>query len=184
MCSESSPVASNRTDSTPLLTRILLLVVLCITATAFGLILYGSINPRRPGEIEVFLWLCTALFILRVGGQILVALRPRRWLPPMEQWNLIPYPILLPIQLVLIVIMIWINTAFSQSFWVSIAKNQGIDNFLIVFSAVYANVMILRYAVRMGRRPDQRWFGGTIPIVFHFVLAFYLYLLGNFYAHA
>jgi hypothetical protein len=41
--------------------------------------------------------------------------------------------------------------------------------------------MAIRYVVRMRRRPDQRWFGGTIPIVFHFVLASYLYTLGCFY---
>jgi hypothetical protein len=33
----------------------------------------------------------------------------------------------------------------------------------------------------MHRSPDQRWFGKTIPIVFHVVLASYLYALGSFY---
>ena len=42
--------------------------------------------------------------------------------------------------------------------------------------------MAARYAVRMRRRPGQRWFGGAIPIVFHFVLAAYLYVLGSFHA--
>ena len=54
--------------------------------------------------------------------------------------------------------------------------------FLIVFSGVYALAMAIRYVVRMSRQPDQRWFGGTIPIVFHFVLASYLYVLGSVYA--
>jgi len=31
--------------------------------------------------------------------------------------------------------------------------------------------MAARYVVRMKRRPDQRWLGGTIPIVFHTVVA-------------
>jgi hypothetical protein len=30
----------------------------------------------------------------------------------------------------------------------------------------------------MRRRPDQRWFGGTIPIVFHWVLAAFLLVYG------
>jgi hypothetical protein len=42
--------------------------------------------------------------------------------------------------------------------------------------------MAVRYVVRMGRQPDQRWFGGTIPIVFHWVLASFLFVLGSFHA--
>jgi hypothetical protein len=30
----------------------------------------------------------------------------------------------------------------------------------------------------MARRPEQRWLGGTIPIVFHWVLAVFLFVLG------
>jgi hypothetical protein len=36
----------------------------------------------------------------------------------------------------------------------------------------------------MRRRPAARWFGGTIPIVFHLVLATYLYALGGFHANS
>jgi hypothetical protein len=36
----------------------------------------------------------------------------------------------------------------------------------------------MRYAVRMRRHSDQRWFGGTIPIVFHWVLAAFLLVFG------
>jgi hypothetical protein len=32
----------------------------------------------------------------------------------------------------------------------------------------------------MARRPDQRWLGGTIPIVFHIVLASWLFVLGSY----
>ncbi len=31
-------------------------------------------------------------------------------------------------------------------------------------------------------RPDMRWLGGTIPIIFHFVLAAFLYTWGKFLA--
>jgi hypothetical protein len=47
---------------------------------------------------------------------------------------------------------------------------------------VYASAIVLRYALRMTRRPDQRWFGGTIPIVFHLVLASFVYVYGSFHA--
>ena len=41
--------------------------------------------------------------------------------------------------------------------------------------------MAARYVVRMARRSEQRWFGGTIPIVFHFVLAAYLTVFGAYH---
>jgi hypothetical protein len=110
-----------------------------------------------------------------------VAIRPQQWLPPMHQWNFIPYPILLPIQLVLIGVMVWINISFSQNVGISTIENPGAGKFLISFSAVYVLAMVIRYTIRMYRRPNQRWFGGTIPIVFHIVLASYLYALGSFY---
>jgi uncharacterized protein len=44
--------------------------------------------------------------------------------------------------------------------------------------------MAVRYAVRMARRPGERWFGGAIPIVFHCVLAAWLFVFGSFHAVA
>jgi hypothetical protein len=179
---ESTTNVTERTDATPLATRVWLLIVLAITAAAQGMHLLGSIDPKEPSDIASLLWLFTGLFVMRVAGQVLVALRPQQWLPPMEQWNLLPYPILLPIQIVFIVVMVWIDISFTSSTGIATAKNPGFGQFLIGFSAVYAIAMAIRYAVRMRRRPDQRWFGGTIPIVFHLVLASYLYVLGSFYA--
>jgi hypothetical protein len=51
-----------------------------------------------------------------------------------------------------------------------------------VLATIYAGAMVVRYAVRMARRPEERWFGGTIPIVFHLVLASYVLVLGRFHA--
>jgi hypothetical protein len=42
--------------------------------------------------------------------------------------------------------------------------------------------MIVRYGIRMARRPDQRWFGGTIPIIFHSVVAAFQWTFGTFHA--
>ena len=61
-------------------------------------------EPMAHVKILVVL---TLLFSLRVTGQFIVALFSVRWLPAMEQWQsgLIPYPILLALQFVMIVIM-------------------------------------------------------------------------------
>lgn len=181
MHDEPDRTVSGLTDTTPLVTKVALLTVLALTTVALGMLLLGLIDSKQPTEIASLLWFFTGLFVLRVAGQVLVALRPQQWLPPMGQWNLLPYPILLPIQLVFIAVMVWIDMSFTLSTGISTAKRPDIGEFLIAFSAVYAMAMALRYAVRMRRRPDQRWFGGTIPIVFHIVLASYLYTLGSFY---
>ncbi len=65
--------------------------------------------------------LLTTLFFLRVLGQALVASFSVSWLPTMQQWfsGLIPYPVLLTIQIVMMVCMvkismdIWLGTAVS-----------------------------------------------------------------------
>jgi len=167
-----------------MVTRVSLLAVLAITAAALCVPRPGWTDPPQAGYIAPVLWLFTGLFVLRVAGQVLVAIRPRHWLPPMAQWNLVPYPVLLPIQLVFIAVMLWIDLAFTRETGIPVAKNPGLGGFLIAFSAVYALAMPVRYVVRMYRRPDERWFGGTIPMVFHLVLASYLYVLGSFHAGA
>ena len=47
------------------------------------------------------------LFFARVVGQIEVLLLGPKWLPPMEVWfpGLLPYPVLLPLQILLLMFM-------------------------------------------------------------------------------
>ena len=56
-----------------------------------------------------------------------------------------------------------------------------VAGFLVSFSAIYAGSMLLRYVITMILHPEMRWFGGTIPIFFHFVLAAFLYAWGKFH---
>ncbi|MGH7166571.1 MAG: hypothetical protein ACREIS_13725, partial [Nitrospiraceae bacterium] len=56
--------------------------------------------------------------------------------------------------------------------------------FLVWFSYAYAGSMMLRYVITMGLYPERRWFRGTIPIVFHLVLAAYLFVLGHYHHRA
>jgi len=46
---------------------------------------------------------------------------------------------------------------------------------------IYLSAMVLRYILRMSFYPDQRWFGGTIPIFFHWVLAAFLLVVAGFH---
>lgn len=168
-------------DDTPLVTRVILLTVLAITGAVQLLLVVGWVYPADSTQVAPILWLFTGLFVLRVAGQILVALRPRSWLPPMVQWNFIPYPVLLPIQIIFVVVMVWVDRSFSIHAGAMTVRQPGVGRYLIVFSALYAVAMVIRYVRRMRVHPDQRWFGGTIPIVFHLVLASYLYLIGRYH---
>lgn len=136
-----------------------------------------------PTALGYWLWLCTALLAGRVVGQIVVVLRAPRWLPPMEQWQsgLVPYPFLLSVQAVVLILMCWISIDFSRAagFWV--APHPRLGRVVVWWSYLYAGAMAVRYVVWMARRPDQRWLGGTIPIVFHTVVAAFQWIFGMYH---
>jgi hypothetical protein len=124
------------------------------------------------------------LFLFRVLGQALVVFFSVDWLPATEHWysGLIPYPILLPIQLFMLVAMIKITVDVWRGHGWFADPRLSCSRFLVVLSAVYAGGMVLRYALTMVYRPEMRWLGGTIPIFFHFVLAIFLYAWGHFHS--
>ena len=70
-------------------------------------------NSKKPPIHGPLLAFITVLFAGRVLGQALVAFVGVPWLPPMEQWfsGMIPYPPLLIIQLLMLMLMIKITTA-------------------------------------------------------------------------
>ena len=135
-----------------------------------------------PAVTGPLLWGLLGLFVLRVLGQVLVALFQPGWLPPMRQWysGLIPYRYLLPIQIVFILVMGSIARSAASGEGVLAGPHRASGRCLVAFSAVYAASMVVRYVLRMARRPGERWLGGTIPIVFHVVLAAFLCVYGSF----
>jgi hypothetical protein len=127
-----------------------------------------------------WLWIFTILLVGRVLGQIIVVLFAPRWLPPMQQWQsgLLPYPVLLAGQLVVLWLMFWISIDYTRGggFWVE--PHPSLGQAAVIWSYVYAGAMLVRYVIRMARRPDQRWTGGTIPIVFHTIVAAFQWTWG------
>ena len=138
---------------------------------------------KDPTVYAVYLWLFTLLLLGRVLGQLIVAARAPKWLPPMAQWQsgLLPYPALLVGQVVVLSLMTWISVDFSRAagFWVAPRQRLGLA--AVWWSYLYFGAMITRYGIRMARRPDQRWFGGTIPIIFHSVVAAFQWTFGTFH---
>jgi hypothetical protein len=170
---------------TPRPVKVALAAVLATTACGLAAVLQLRLaGTIETGELAPILWLLTVLFAVRVAGQVLVALRSPAWLPPMDEWNLVPYRVLLPVQLVILGVMAWIDVSFSTAAGPPVSRTEAFGWALIAFSGVYAGSMLVRYCVRMRRRPEARWFGGTIPMVFHLVLATYLYALGSFHVRS
>jgi hypothetical protein len=166
--------------SAPEPTIAVLLATLAVVVAALALHTLGDeADPRRA---SVFLGLFTALFGVRVAGQVVVLAAGPRWLPPMQQWNLLPYPILLPLQLVMLAGMVAVMADLARGADLLPAGGPAIGHALVAAAGCYWAAMAVRYAVRMVRRPGERWFGGAIPIVFHCVLAAWLFVLGSFHA--
>jgi hypothetical protein len=119
-------------------------------------------------------------------GQALVAFFDVKFLPPMKEWfsGLLPYPELLVSQILIIFLYgkICVDFARAQGYFVIPSRRLGLN--LLRFGYVYLGAMIVRYVVRMWLYPDQRWTGGCIPIFFHWVLASFLLVLGNYHWQA
>lgn len=120
-----------------------------------------------------------ALFLARVVGQIVAATIAPRWLPPMARWysGLMPYRYLLPTQIVFVVLMaaatveVATETPPLGAMW----HDGGVV--MVWASYVYALAMTVR-AFRYALTPPERR-GVLIPIVFHFVLAAFLFVWGS-----
>ena len=98
-----------------------------------------------------WLWLFTILLFLRVAGQLIVVLFAPRWLPPMHQWQsgLLPYPVLLVGQAIVLTLMVWICLNFATNSGMFVAAYPGRGVFVLSFGYVYAAAMAVRYVVWM-----------------------------------
>lgn len=137
--------------------------------------------PGAHGPVLAFL---TLLFFFRVLGQALVVFFSVNWLPSDEQWasDLILYPTLLAIQTVMLIAMVKIAADAWRGKGFFAQTRSRLSRFLVNFSAIYAGSMLFRYVITMTLRPEMRWYGGTIPIFFHFVLAAFFYTWGKSHA--
>ena len=125
----------------------------------------------------VVLTALTLLFLARVVGQVLVVFVGVAWLPPVESWysGLLPYPVLLPAQLVILAAQAVLDrAAWTGRAWLLRPRPDAARR-LRWFSYLYALAMAVRWAVT-----------GThgIPVVFHWVLAAYLYTLAGLWRPA
>jgi hypothetical protein len=133
------------------------------------------VTPASPAA-----WVLTALtllFLVRVVGQALVVFAGVRWLPPVESWysGLLPYPVLLPAQIVILAAQAVLDrAAWTGRPWLVRPRPRAARR-LRWFSYAYALAMAVRWVVT-----------GThaIPVLFHWVLAAYLVTLAGLWRPA
>lgn len=127
------------------------------------------------------LLLLQALFLGRVVGQVLVVLVAPDWLPAARYWysGLLPYPVLLPAQILLLMLMSMVTYDAFRAQGVFHPERPTTLRRLRICAYAYMAIMAARYVATMIWMPELRWFGHAIPITFHFVLATYLLVLGT-----
>jgi len=133
-------------------------------------------------KYATFLLVFTLLFFLRVLGQMLVVFADVEFLPAMEHWysGLMPYPLLLPVQLIMLVVMWRLVSDVKQGTGTFSGQSARVGIFLRRFSYVYFLAMVIRYILTMAYNPELRWFGHSIPVIFHMVLALFLYTYSRY----
>lgn len=139
--------------------------------------------PQVLRAYAVALWLLLALFLCRVAGQALVFFFDVGFLPPMPAWQsgLIDYPWLLGSQLAIVLIFGKICLDLSRGRGIAVVPRRRLGQGLLVLGGLYLLAMITRYAVRMALYSQERWIGGSIPTLFHWVLAGFLLVLGTYH---
>jgi len=126
--------------------------------------------------VAPLLWVLLILFVLRVAGQAMVAFWGVPWLPPMERWysGLMPYPLLLPAQIAIIVLMAKICSDFTRRRGFFVRPGRFLAGPWLWFGWIYLGIMLARLPVQMALKPDAP----VIPIPFHWVLASFVIAVG------
>ena len=134
--------------------------------------------PSRSAYAAVMAGLF-ALFIGRVIGQVLAATVAPTWLPPMKRWysGVMPYKYLLPTQVLFIVVMTLMNVGVARGTGPLGTPSVTVGRWLIWASYLYALGMVVRSVRYALAAPERR--GVLIPIIFHFVLAGFLFAYGS-----
>jgi uncharacterized protein len=128
-----------------------------------------SFAVPKQGRTTI-LWLLLFLFAARVAGQVLVAFLDVTWLPPMERWHsgLMPYPVLLTSQILIIALMAWICVDFTRGHGFFAHPRRFFAVHWLWFAWTYLGVMLARFFIQ----------GPTIPVFFHWVLAAFMIVVG------
>jgi hypothetical protein len=130
---------------------------------------------RAGREVALLLWSCVALFAARVIGQFEALVAPAPWLPDMEAWysGVLPYYLLLPVQIALLMIMTvvaWNRRVRTGRFALA---HPRVARVLRSLAVLYFLVMAARLGLAVLENGADFWREGAIPVAFHWVLALF-----------
>ena len=122
--------------------------------------------------MAVALWILLGVFALRVLGQLLVVAGMAPFLPPIDEWQsgLLPYPVLLASQILILALLITVCVQFSRGRGYFVRHRAWLATPLWVVGWIYATGMVVRYVLL---RRD------IIPVIFHIVLASFLLVVAH-----
>lgn len=131
-------------------------------------------RPRDP--LCLVLWGLTALFALRVAAQPLALIEPH--LPAFDAWHgdVMPYPVLLASQLLILAFMVTLNRACMRG---QLVLRPRLAQTLTVLGWLYFSAMLARLALGQVLNPAPAWFDRPLPTLFHLVLSVWLLLLAR-----
>jgi hypothetical protein len=120
------------------------------------------------------------LFFARVLAQCVQFFFPLSFLPPFAAWQsgVLPYPMLIAVQVVIIIFMIKIIKRYLRSQVVPNAKTGGM---LIILGSIYFFLMGFRMIAGLTFAPRGSWFHALLPTFFHLVLAAFILTVGFFH---
>lgn len=138
---------------------------------------------KRPRQVALVLSVFFVLFAGRVAGQWFVESGAAPWLPARSEWysGMIPYRPLLAVQLALLVLLAMVIRDFARGRGYFVEPRPWFAVQLWWFGLLYMAAMLVRYGLLMLLRPDLRWLHGTIPILFHIVLAGFLLTVSHYH---
>ncbi len=134
-----------------------------------------SARSRAP-----LLWALAALFALRVAAQPLQARLALPLLPPASAWSsgMLPYALLLPVQLAILAAAVWTAARFSRA---RVAPRRALGAWLLALGAAYFGAMAARLALGLTVLAAHPWFGKPVPAFFHLVLAGFVLVVGDYH---
>jgi len=145
-----------------------------------------NIQPNVARKYFVTLSCLLVLFCLRVAGQLLVAICPVPFLPPMQEWQsgLLPYSVLVTCQFLIITVFAKVCHDFYNQNGFFYVPNAALAEPLMNFGKAYFVLNSARFLIWTVVLKHYIGFSGTIPIFFHFVLASFLILVADYHRKA
>ena len=131
-------------------------------------------TETRTLPYAAVLWLLLSLFAFRVLGQLLVVAGLAPFLPAMDDWQsgLMPYPLLLASQILIVGALVTVCTQFARGSGYFALHHAWLATPLWIIGWIYATGMIVRYYLL---RHD------AIPVVFHIILATFLLVVAHYH---